>query len=47
MKTINVYDTDEQRIAEICEKNDITEAELIETLLDNCEDVLEFNGWRA
>ena len=38
MKKIYVYDSEEKRIDEICEKYDISEAELIEALLDNVTD---------
>lgn len=38
MQNILVYDVEAKRIDEICEKHDITEAELIEALLDNATD---------
>lgn len=38
MKKIYVYDSEEKRIDDICEKYDISEAELIEALLDNVTD---------
>lgn len=34
MTRISVYDTDSKRIDRICDEHDITEAELIEVLLD-------------
>ena len=34
MTTISVYDTDEKRIEAICERFDMTEAEVIEFMLD-------------
>lgn len=38
MKNILVYDIEANRIDEICDKYDVTEAELIATLLDNVTD---------
>lgn len=38
MQNILVYDTDAKRIDKICDRYDVTEAELIETLLDNVTD---------
>ena len=38
MKTISIYDIEADRIDEICEKYDISEATLIEALLDNTTD---------
>ena len=38
MQNVLVYDIEAKRIDEICDKYDITEAELIETLLDNVSD---------
>ena len=38
MQNILVYDTEAKRIDKICDKYDVTEAELIETLLDNVTD---------
>lgn len=35
MKTITIYDYEAQKIDEICSRYDITEAELIEALLEN------------
>ena len=34
MNTISVYDIEAERIEQLCEKKDTTEAELIEALLD-------------
>ena len=44
MKTINVYDYEEERIQKICDDNDITEPELIEMFFDYWEEVKENNG---
>ena len=41
MKNIYVYNDDEKRIEEFCEKHDLTTCELIELLLDNGLDDLE------
>lgn len=38
MKNIMVYDTDSERINKAAEQNDMTEAEVIEYLLDILED---------
>ena len=38
MQNILVYDTEAKRIDQICDRYDVTEAELIETLLDNVTD---------
>ena len=38
MKQINVYDYDDERIDELCEKFDLMPFEVIEILLDNAED---------
>lgn len=38
MQNIFVYNTEAERIDKICDKYDITEAELIEALLDNVTD---------
>lgn len=38
MQNILIYDVEAKRIDEICDKYDITEAELIEALLDNATD---------
>lgn len=37
MKNITVYDYDEERINELCEKYDMSEYEVVELLLDNIE----------
>lgn len=37
MKNITVYDSDEERINELCEKYDMSEYEVVELLLDNIE----------
>lgn len=41
MKAIMVYDTDKDRIEQICEKNNLTESEVIEMLLDYTEQETE------
>ena len=38
MQNILIYDVEANRIDKICDKYDITEAELIEALLDNVTD---------
>lgn len=38
MQNILIYDTEAKRIDKICDKYDVTEAELIEVLLDNVTD---------
>jgi len=38
MERINVYDYDSERIDDLCEKHNLTTAELIELLLDNCDE---------
>ena len=38
MQNILIYDVEAKRIDEICDKYDVTEAELIEVLLDNVTD---------
>lgn len=46
MRQISVYDTEAEAIERICEDNDVTEAELIEELMDYIEDVKAFHGWK-
>ena len=41
MKTIRIYDYDYERIAKVCEDNDMSEHELVELLLDNLDDLKE------
>ena len=48
MKKINVYDVEEERVNEICEKHDIDSADLIMALLnglsdDEIEEIIESN----
>ena len=38
MQNILIYDVEAKRIDKICDKYDVTEAELIEALLDNVTD---------
>lgn len=38
MQNILIYDTEAKRIDEICDKYDVSEATLIEALLDNVTD---------
>lgn len=45
MKRIWVYDTEAEAIDRICDDNDITEAELIEMLMDYIDEVKADNGW--
>jgi len=46
MRQISVYDTEAEAIERICEDNDVTEAELIEELMDYIEDVKAFHSWK-
>lgn len=46
MKKISVYDTEAEAIERICDDNDITEAELIEMLMDYIDEVKADNGWK-
>lgn len=46
MKKICVYDTEAEAIKRICEDNDVTEAELIEELMDYIDEIKAFHGWK-
>ena len=46
MRQISVYDTEAEAIERICEDNDVTEAELIEMLMDYINEVKADNGWK-
>ena len=46
MKKICVYDTEAEAIERICEDNDVTEAELIEMLMDYIDEIKAFNRWK-
>lgn len=46
MTNITVYDTEAEAIERICEDNDVTEAELIEMLMDYINEVKADNGWK-
>lgn len=46
MTEICVYDTEAEAIQRICEDNDVTEAELIEMLMDYINEVKADNGWK-
>lgn len=46
MTNITVYDTEAEAIERICEDNDVTEAELIEMLMDYVDEVKADNGWK-
>lgn len=46
MTNITVYDTEAKAIERICEDNDVTEAELIEMLMDYINEVKADNGWK-
>lgn len=46
MTNITVYDTEAKAIERICEDNDVTEAELIEMLMDYIDEVKADNGWK-
>jgi len=46
MTKISVYDTEAEAIERICEDNDVTEAELIEMLMDYINEVKADNGWK-
>ena len=46
MTEIWVYDTDAEAIERICEDNDVTEAELIEELMDYIDEIKAFHGWK-
>ena len=46
MTEILVYDTEAEAIERICEDNDVTEAELIEMLMDYINEVKADNGWK-
>lgn len=41
MTRITVYDVEAERIERLCEKYDLTEAELIELVLDNIDEYEE------
>lgn len=45
MTRINIYDTDAETIETVCRDNDISEAYLIELLLDYLDDVKRDNGF--
>lgn len=45
MREIRIYDTEAEVIERICEDNDVTEAELIELLMDYINEVKADNGW--
>ena len=46
MTNITVYDTEAKAIERICEDNDVTEAELIEMLMDYIDEIKAFHGWK-
>ena len=46
MTEIWVYDTEAETIQQICEKNDVTEAELIEELMDYIDELKAEHGWK-
>ena len=47
MREIWIYDTEAEAIERICENNDVTEAELIEMLIDDYVDELKaYHGWK-
>ncbi len=41
MKSINVYDTEADKLEIIAEKNDISVAEIVEMLMEHIEEVIE------
>lgn len=45
MQRITVYDIEAKVIEDICDLNDVTEAEVIEALMEYIEDVKVNNGW--
>ena len=46
MTNITVYDTEAKALERICEDNDVTEAELIEMLMDYIDEIKAFHGWK-
>lgn len=46
MRQISVYDTEAEAIERICEDNDVTEAELIEELMDYIDEIKAFHRWK-
>lgn len=46
MREIRVYDVEAEAIKRICEDNDVTEAELIEELMDYIDEIKAFHGWK-
>ena len=46
MTEICVYDTEAETIQQICEKNDVTEAELIEELMEYLDELKAWHGWK-
>lgn len=46
MKRVWVYDTEAEAIERICEDNDVTEAELIEELMDYIDEIKDYHGWK-
>ena len=46
MREIRVYDVEAEAIERICDDNDITDAELIEMLMDYIDEVKADNGWK-
>ena len=46
MTEISVYDTEAEAIENICESNDVTEAELIEMLMDYIDEIKDYHGWK-
>lgn len=46
MTKITIYNPDAEIIEAICEKNDVTEAEIIEAFMEYLDEVKKDNGWR-
>ena len=46
MREIRVYDVEAEAIERICDDNDITEAELIEMLMDYIDEIKDYHGWK-
>ncbi len=46
MKQISVWDIEADEIEKICDVNEVSEAEVVEALMDYVEDVKKDNGWK-